>query len=164
MVTGGQRSGKSEWAEAKALSLSEEPVYVATARIWDDDFRRRVAIHQARRGTEWTNVEEQLDLSRLDMTGRVVLVDCLTLWATNLFFECKEDVDEAFALLTARFDSFISHKATYIFVTNEIGLGGVSENAMQRRFTDLQGKVNQYVAARADEVYMMVSGLTLRLK
>lgn len=164
MVTGGQRSGKSEWAERKALTLSGSPVYVATARVWDEDFRQRVAAHQARRGPEWTNIEEPLDLSAHDLTSRVVLVDCLTLWATNLFFECHEDVGEALALLKSRFDAFVSRKAIYIFVTNEIGLGGVSENAMQRRFTDLQGRVNQYVASRADEVYMMVSGLTLRLK
>lgn len=164
LVTGGQRSGKSEWAERKALALSPAPVYVATARVWDDEFRARVAAHQARRGPEWTNIEEPLHLSRFDLTGKVVLVDCVTLWATNMFFEKNENVDTAFRALTEEFDAFTSHDATYIFVTNEIGLGGVSENAMQRRFTDLQGLMNRYVASRAAEVYFMVSGLELRLK
>ncbi len=163
-VTGGQRSGKSEWAEQKALSLSPTPVYVATARIWDEEFRTRVEAHQTRRGPEWTNIEEPLHLGSLDMSGRVVLVDCVTLWATNMFFEHGENTEKALEHLKDEFDSFTSHNATYIFVTNEIGLGGVSENAMQRHFTDLQGKINRYIAAIADEAYMMVSGLEIRLK
>lgn len=164
MVTGGQRSGKSEWAERKALSLSSCPVYVATATVWDDDFRARVESHKARRGPEWTNIEETLHLSSLDLTGRVVLVDCVTLWATNMFFAHNENIRDALEELKQEFDTFTSHKATYIFVTNEIGLGGVSENAMQRHFADLQGKINQYIASRCHEAYLMVSGLELKLK
>ena len=79
LITGGQRSGKSTKAEALALSLSAHPVYVATAKVWDDEFRERVRRHQERRGPEWTNIEEELYLSRHDLTGRVVVIDCVTL-------------------------------------------------------------------------------------
>ena len=83
MITGGQRSGKSTYAERLALSLSVHPVYVATAHVWDEEFRKRVEIHRQRRGPEWENIEEERWLSRLQLTGRVALIDCLTLWATN---------------------------------------------------------------------------------
>ena len=93
LITGGARSGKSSYAEKLALSLSDAPVYLATARIWDEEFRERVRRHQARRGPQWTNIEEEKLLSRHDLSGRVVLVDCLTLWATNFFFDLDSDVD-----------------------------------------------------------------------
>ena len=130
LITGGQRSGKSRQAEEMALSLSPHPVYMATAHVWDEEFRRRVAVHQARRGSEWTNIEEEKFLSRHDVAGRVVLIDCCTLWV----------------------------------VTNEIGMGGTSVNALQRRFTDLMGWFNQYVARQANEVYLMVAGLKVKVK
>ena len=84
LITGGQRSGKSQYAEQLALSLSEHPVYVATAHIWDEEFRQRVLRHQERRGAQWTNIEEERALSRHHLTGRVVVIDCITLWCTNL--------------------------------------------------------------------------------
>ena len=82
----GERSGKSVYAEQLALRLSEQPVYMATARIWDEEFRQRVRIHRERRGAQWINIEEEKYLSRHDLTGRTVLVDCVTLWTTNFFF------------------------------------------------------------------------------
>ena len=163
LITGGQRSGKSGKAEQLALSLSEHPVYVATAHIWDDEFRERVRKHQERRGSQWTNIEEEKALGRLDLTGRVAVIDCVTLWLTNLFFE-DSDVDRALETAKKEFDRFTAHDATYIFVTNEIGSGGVSENALQRRFTDLQGWMNQYIASKADEVILMVSGIAVKVK
>ncbi len=164
LITGGARSGKSGYAEKLALSLSDAPVYLATARIWDEEFRERVRRHQARRGPQWTNIEEEKQLSRHDLSGRVVLVDCLTLWATNFFFDLESDVDRALAALQEEFDRFTAQEATFIFVTNEIGMGGTSDNAIQRRFTDLQGWMNQYAAARADEVILMVSGIPVKIK
>ncbi|MBQ1674107.1 MAG: bifunctional adenosylcobinamide kinase/adenosylcobinamide-phosphate guanylyltransferase [Bacteroidales bacterium] len=164
LITGGARSGKSGYAEKLALSLSDAPVYLATARIWDEEFRERVRRHQARRGPQWTNIEEEKQLSRHDLSGRVVLVDCLTLWATNFFFDLESDVDRALAALQEEFDRFTQQDATFIFVTNEIGMGGTSDNAIQRRFTDLQGWMNQYAAARADEVILMVSGIPVKIK
>ncbi len=165
LITGGQRSGKSEAAEQRALSLSANPVYMATAKVWDEEFRERVRRHQERRGPQWTNIEEPMYLSRHDLTGRVVVIDCITLWLTNFFF-AEEDNDVQRALRQAKdeFDRLTLQEATFIFVTNEIGMGGVSENALQRKFTDLQGWMNQYVAARADEVVLMVSGIAVRVK
>ena len=164
LITGGARSGKSGYAEKLALSLSDAPVYLATARIWDEEFRERVRRHQARRGPQWTNIEEEKQLSRHDVSGRVVLVDCLTLWATNFFFDLESDVDRALAALQEEFDRFTAQDATFLLVTNEIGMGGTSDNAIQRRFTDLQGWMNQYAAARADEVILMVSGIPVTIK
>lgn len=169
LITGGQRSGKSTFAEEMALSLSPNPVYMATAHVWDEEFRQRVARHQERRGPEWTNIEEEKTLSLHDVTGRTVLVDCCTLWATNYFYSGGKsdelpDVDKALEEVKKEFDRFTAQDATFIFVTNEIGLGGTSANAVQRRFTDLLGWLNQYVASKADEVYLMVSGIKLRIK
>ena len=163
LITGGQRSGKSTQAERLALSLSPNPVYLATAHIWDDEFRERVRIHQQRRGTQWTNIEEERYLSRHDLTGRVAVIDCVTLWLTNFFFD-NQDVRCTLDLAKQEFDRFTAHDATYIFVTNAIGSGGTSDNAVQRHFTDLEGWMNQYIAARADEVYLMVSGIAVRIK
>ncbi len=168
LITGGQRSGKSSKAEELALSISETPVYVATAHIWDDDFRERVRIHQERRGPGWTNIEEEIHLSRHDLTGRVAVIDCVTLWLTNFISSPSEsenmNIEHCLAMAKKEFDAFTSHDATYIFVTNEIGLGGVSDNALQRKFTDLQGWMNQYIASKADEVILMVSGIEVKIK
>ena len=183
LITGGQRSGKSRHAEELALSLSANPVYLATAHVWDEEFRERVRIHQQRRGPQWTNIEEERHLSRHDLTGRVVVIDCVTLWLTNLITPENPESPESpeypenpdypsspaptatiLAAAKAEFDAFTAREATYIFVTNEIGSGGVSPNALQRRFTDLQGWMNQYIAARADEVILMVSGIAVKIK
>lgn len=175
LITGGQRSGKSQKAEEMALSLSPNPIYIATAHVWDEEFRERVRKHQERRGPEWTNIEEEMYLSRHDVSGRVVLIDCCTLWATNFFFnasttdacpdskEVLPEVQPILDMLKAEFDRFTSQDATFIFVTNEIGLGGVSSNAVQRRFTDLLGWLNQYIASKADEVILMISGRVVKI-
>ena len=169
LITGGQRSGKSTYAEQLALEMSDHPIYIATARVCDEEFADRVARHQARRGPQWTNIEEERHLSRHDLKGRVVLVDCITLWCTNFMFNAvKEDelpdISRVLEEVKAEFDRLVSQDATFIFVTNEIGSGGVSTNPLQRRFTDLQGWVNQYVAARADTVVLMVSGIPVTIK
>lgn len=164
LITGGQRSGKSTYAEQMALKLSPQPVYVATAHIWDDEFRERVRIHQKRRGPEWTNLEKERQLSQLQLPGRVILIDCVTLWATNFFFDFQSDVERSLQALKHEFDAFTAQEATFIFVTNEIGTGGVSENGIQRKFTDLLGWANQYIASKAEEVYWMVSGIPVKIK
>ena len=170
LITGGQRSGKSQYAELLALSLTDRPVYVATAHVWDEEFRQRVRKHQERRGPQWTNIEEERLLSRHTLTGRVALIDCLTLWCTNFFFDSSKSdaeqptAEEVFRAVKSEFDRFISQDATFIFVTNEIGSGGVSPDAVQRRFTDLMGWTNQYVASQADEVILMVSGIPIKIK
>lgn len=163
-ITGGQRSGKTSYAEQLALSLAEHPVYLATAHVWDEEFRQRIVRHQQNRGPRWVNVEEERVLSRHDFNGRVVVVDCLTLWCTNFLFDSNSEVEPALQALKTEFDRLIAQDATFLFVSNEIGLGGVSENQLQRRFTDLLGWMNQYVARSADEVYLMVSGIPVRIK
>ena len=172
LITGGQRSGKSTYAERLALSLAENPVYIATAHVWDDEFRERVRIHREKRGNRWTNIEEETQLSRHDVSGRVVLIDCCTLWATNYFYrqamkdngKSLPDVSITLGEMKQEFERFTAQDATFIFVTNEIGLGGTSDSAVQRRFTDLLGWLNQFIAERADEVVLMVSGISIKIK
>lgn len=164
LITGGARSGKSSYAEQLALSLSPNPVYLATSRIWDEEFRQRVLRHQANRGPEWTNLEEEKELSRHRVEGRVVLIDCVTLWCTNYFFDLDADTDKALIAAKQEFDRFTAQDATFIFVTNEIGMGGTSESSIQRKFTDMQGWMNQYIAAQADKVVMTVSGIPVTIK
>ncbi len=164
LITGGARSGKSSYAEELALKLSEHPIYMATARIWDEEFRQRVQKHQERRGPEWTNIEEDKYLSKYKVEGRVVLIDCVTLWCTNFFFDHQSSVKKALDEAKQEFDLFTKQDATFIFVTNEIGLGGTSENLIQRKFTDMQGWMNQYIASKADKVTLMVCGIPVTVK
>ena len=164
LITGGIRSGKSAYAEKLALSLAPTPVYMATAHVWDEEFRQRVVRHQQARGPEWTNIEEEKYLSKHQVGGRVVLIDCVTLWCTNYFFNSEGKVQEALEKVQKEFDLFVNQDATFIFVTNEIGLGGTSENELQRKFADMQGWMNQYISTRADEVVMMVSGIPVKIK
>lgn len=164
LITGGARSGKSSYAEQMARSLAANPVYLATSRIWDEEFRQRVLRHQADRGPEWINIEEEKELSRHRLEGRVVLVDCVTLWCTNFFFDLEADTERALTEAKVEFDRFTEQDATFIFVTNEIGMGGTSENVIQRKFTDMQGWMNQYIARRADKVILMVSGIPVTVK
>ena len=133
MITGGARSGKSSYAEQLALSLSPTPVYLATARVWDEEFRQRVQKHQERRGPE------EKELSKHQLAGRVVLIDCITMWCNNFFFDLNDEVDTTLDAMKQEFLKFTIQDATFIFVTNEIGMGGTSPNDIQRRFTDLQG-------------------------
>ncbi len=164
LITGGARSGKSSYAERRALQLAPNPIYMATAHVWDEEFRQRVVRHQQARGPEWTNVEEERYLSHHRVEGRVVLIDCVTLWCTNFFFQTQGDVEWSLEALKQEFDRFTQQEATFLFVTNEIGMGGTSENELQRKFTDLQGWMNQYIASRADEVVMMVCGIPMKVK
>ena len=139
-------------------------MYIATARIWDEEFAERVRRHQERRGPEWTNIEEEKALSRHELSGRTVLIDCVTLWATNFFFDLEQDIDRALQEMKAELERLFAQGAHFILVTNEIGLGGVPMDAVQRRFTDLQGWINQYIAARADRVTLMVCGIPVPVK
>lgn len=164
-VTGGQRSGKSMFAEKTALSMSSNPVYIATARAFDDDFRQRIKLHQERRGSMWTTYEEPLDVASIPLrSSDTVLFDCVTLWATNCFFHFNEDIVKALSFMERQSESVIASGADIIFVTNEVGLGGVSPNAMQRHFADLQGSVNQHIASLSTEAYLILSGIPLRIK
>jgi adenosylcobinamide kinase / adenosylcobinamide-phosphate guanylyltransferase len=164
LVTGGQRSGKSSYAQNLALSLSENPMYLATSAVWDEEHRQRIERHKRDRGPEWTNVEELTDLQKVDVNGRVVVIDCVTLWATNFIVANNGNVELSLEQLKNRFSRFTMQEATFIFVTNEIGLGGISANDLQRHFTDLVGWTNQFIAQVADEVVLMVSGIPVKIK
>lgn len=167
LVTGGQSSGKSEFAEEYikdyAKSNGKQLVYVATARVCDDEFRKRVERHQSRRGKEWINIEEEKNISCHNLEDKAVLVDCVTLWCVNYYDE-KLNTDEIVKLVTDEFDNLKHYDTTIVFVSNEIGLGGVSSNALQRQFTDIQGRVNQYISSCADEVFFVVSGIPMKIK
>ena len=164
LVTGGQRSGKSSYAQKRALSIAPNPVYLATAHVWDEEFRKRVERHQQDRGPEWTNIEEEKYLSKHDVSGRVVVIDCVTLWGTNFFFANDSDVETSLQQLKEEFLCFTNQPACFLFVTNELGMGGVSVDEVQRKFTDLQGWLNQFIASQADEVILMVSGIAVPIK
>lgn len=164
LITGGQRSGKSTYAQELALSLSASPVYLATSAVWDEEHRQRIERHKRDRGPEWTNIEELTDIQNVVVSGRVVVIDCVTLWATNFFMANNGDVEDTLAQLKERFIQFTAQEAIFIFVTNEIGLGGISSNDLQRRFTDLIGWMNQFIARAADEVVLLVSGIAVKIK
>lgn len=165
LITGGQRSGKSSFAERYALSLSDSPVYMATSHVWDDDYLQRIQRHQKDRGDQWQNIEEEKHLSQHSLNHSVIVIDCVTLWTTNFFFDQSEDsLDDIFQAVLTEFQKFTQNNNHYIFVTNEIGLGGISIDPIQRRFTDLLGWINQAIAKQADNVTFMVSGLPMQLK
>lgn len=163
-ITGGQRSGKSAVSERIALTYSDSPIYLATAEPVDDEFKERVSKHRQRRGPQWLTIEERLDPAGLHLNERTILLDCVTMWATNSFFAHEENVAKTLDYLKDNFDRLVSLPGVYILVSNEIGSGGISSNPMQRAFTDLQGWFNQHIASRADEVYLTVSGIPLRIK
>ena len=165
LVTGGQRSGKSHFAQETALKQSESPVYLATARIWDDDFKERVSRHKKDRGGNWETIEIPVHISGASVSGRTVLLDCITLWLTNLFFDNKQlKTDGILDLAKKEFEKLIQQDAGFIIVTNEIGMGVHAENEVARKFTDLQGWMNQYLASLADEVTLMISGIPVKIK
>jgi adenosylcobinamide kinase/adenosylcobinamide-phosphate guanylyltransferase len=163
-ITGGQRSGKSRYAQQLAESLSKHPVYLATSRVWDDEFRARIKRHQNDRGDHWQNFEEEKHLGKVKLEGRVVLLDCITLWLTNIFFDNQYQVDISLDDAKREWQQFVSQDFTLVVVSNELGMGVIAENEASRKFTDLQGWMNQHIAAMAGEVYLMVSGIPVKIK
>jgi adenosylcobinamide kinase/adenosylcobinamide-phosphate guanylyltransferase len=159
------RSGKSSYAQQHAKKISECPIYVATARQWDDDFKRRIVRHQHDRGTEWTSYEIEKYVSTLEASSRVIMIDCVTLWLTNFFIDHHQNIELALKEFKAEIDGLEKkNDNTYIIVSNEIGMGVHAETEIGRKFVDLQGWANQYIAAKADEVYFMVSGIPWKIK
>jgi len=163
LITGGARSGKSGIAETMALSFGRPATYIATAEAHDAEMAARIAAHQARRGEGWITRAEPLDLlgalAETDGKGPR-LVDCLTLWLTNLLL-AEADWQAAVRGLLA---ALPAQSSPVVFVTNEVGMGIVPDNALARTFRDAAGVLNQWVAAAADEVYLAVSGLPLKVK
>ena len=164
LITGGERSGKSNYAQELALSISDEPVYLATAKIWDENFKKRVDRHISQRDHRWTNIEEQLTISKAIPQDRVVVIDCVTLWLTNFFTKFKNDRDSSLTEAKKEFDKLRSYRGSLIVISNEIGMGLHGQTQMARGFVELQGWMNQYIAKAADSVTFMVSGLPLKVK
>jgi adenosylcobinamide kinase / adenosylcobinamide-phosphate guanylyltransferase len=160
LVLGGARSGKSAHAEALLTALPPPWTYVATAQGYDEEMRERIAVHRARRGAGWETVEAPLDLPAALVSGSPVLVDCLTLWLTNLLLGGHDIAAATLALEAA----LAGRAAPTVLVGNEVGLGIVPENALARKFRDEAGRLHQRLAARADSVLFMVAGLPMRVK
>jgi adenosylcobinamide kinase/adenosylcobinamide-phosphate guanylyltransferase len=163
LVLGGARSGKSRHAEALIAALPPPWIYVATAEPLDDEMRARIAQHRARRGADWRVIEALRDIAG-EITGAPaesgVLVDCLTLWLSNLILADAEIEAESDRLDAALAQS----RGPVVLVSNEVGSSIVPDNALARRFRDAQGRLNQRVASRADRVVLMVAGLPLVVK
>ena len=203
LVTGGARSGKSDFALKLARELSsssapgsstvgeerrEDPevpltmkvpvLFVATAEPGDAEMEERIRLHRSFRPAEWHTLEEPLQLSHAisaqlaspgHLAGEIVVVDCLTIWVSNLLRDSEgksraEATDKALTDARSLLDCYARHEATFILVSNEVGLGLVPTHPLGRLFRDVLGKVNQVVAASADKVYLMVAGLPLELK
>jgi adenosylcobinamide kinase/adenosylcobinamide-phosphate guanylyltransferase len=163
LITGGARSGKSQRAESRARAFPGQPVYVATAEALDAEMEQRIAKHRARRGTGWIEREVPLDLVEALIAtdgGGARLVDCLTLWLSNLM-HAERDWSRA---VTELADALPRLNSPVILVTNEVGLGIVPDNALARSFRDAAGIMNQTIAAVADEVEFVVAGLPMKLK
>lgn len=173
LVTGGARSGKSGFAERLTLSLAEQAVYVATAQAFDEEMKARIALHQQQRGAsggQWQTLEEPHDLTALlDRLsgGKAVLVDCLTLWLSNVLLavESEPDRQERVEQEIARLeDSVSSFQGTLVLVTNEVGDGIVPEYALGRLYRDLAGRMNVRLAARCQQVFLVTAGIPIELK
>jgi len=163
-ITGGARSGKSRYAQELALQESSRPVYIATARQWDDEFRQRVKRHRQERDERWTLIEEEKYIGGLSLDRKVAVIDCITLWLTNFFTDTKYDIDTCLEACRREIDDLTRKDATLILISNEIGMGLHADTETGRKFTDLQGWMNQYIAAKADKVIFMVSGIPLVVK
>jgi len=163
-VLGGARSGKSRYAQARAEAMPGELIFIATAEALDEDMASRIERHRADRDARWRTVEAPLDIATViadeARPGRVVLVDCLTLWASNLLFAGRDIAAETEKLVAA----VTQGAGTLILVANEVGLGIVPDNALARQFRDAAGMINQAVAAAADEAVLLAAGLPIKLK
>ena len=178
LCSGGARSGKSEFAEQLALSLTGRKTYVATGQAFDEEMKDRIKKHQERRGTEWDNFEIPLHLhenwKKISAVSDIILIDCLTMFTSNHLFAYgelnhQEDANRIESIILDEIHLLLqdinnSENKTVIFVTNEIGLGIVPENKLARYFRDISGRVNREVATAADKMYLTISGITIELK
>jgi adenosylcobinamide kinase/adenosylcobinamide-phosphate guanylyltransferase len=163
LITGGARSGKSTRAEQRARDFAGKPVYIATAEAFDHEMRERIARHRARRRDEWIEHETPLELiPALNATdgGGARLIDCLTLWLSNLM-HAERDWERETAELA---EALRRQRSPVVLVTNEVGSGIVPDNALARDFRDASGQLNQMIARVADEVELVVAGLPMRVK
>ena len=163
-ITGGARSGKSSFALEQASGIAGKKAYIATAEALDEEMRMRIEDHRKQRGKEWDTFEEPLMIAEVikkigDQYDTLVL-DCLTLWLSNIMHANLSIEAEIERLIS----SLLSHQTSIFIVSNEVGMGIVPENEMARKFRDMTGMLNQKVAGAADEVYIIVAGIPLRIK
>jgi adenosylcobinamide kinase/adenosylcobinamide-phosphate guanylyltransferase len=171
LILGGARAGKSSYAEACAKDV-ERVVFIATAEALDDDMTARIARHRTERPAHWSTVEAPLDLSGAIAGAHpdaALIIDCLTLWTSNaLFAHPERSADEVTAAVAAGTADWLAaaarHRGSIFVVSNEVGLGIVPENALSRQYRDLLGRVNQQVAAAADDVVLVVAGIPVSIK
>ena len=159
LLLGGARSGKSRYALELARQLSPRPLFVATSRPWDAEHLARIERHQRERGPEWRSLECELDLASLELDGEVAVIDCITLWLSNFFSDENADVERCLDRARPSIDRLAERRAELLVVSNELGQSLHAPTELGRKFVDLQGLVNQYIAARADNVAMMVAGI-----
>ncbi len=176
LVTGGARSGKSAFAEKLTLQASPHPAYIATAEIWDDEMKHRVALHKKRRSSVWQTYEAPRDavltIVEAGKAHGAILFDCVTMYLSNMLCRQQELLEEksleklTHAEMAALIQAVreLPKEVTFVFVTNEVGAGIVPENKLARFYRDLAGLANQQLAAAADEVYAVLCGIPLRLK
>jgi adenosylcobinamide kinase / adenosylcobinamide-phosphate guanylyltransferase len=164
-IIGGAKSGKSSFALKKAESLPGRKAYIATAEPFDDEMKERIAKHKTQRGKDWQTFEEPVNMARVfKETGNgfaAVVIDCLTLWLTNILLGTGQPEAEIGSFLSSIKEK--NHPPFFV-VSNEVGMGIVPDNALSRRFRDLAGHLNQQVAQIADEVYLVTAGIPLRIK
>lgn len=165
-ITGGARSGKSRFAQQAALEISQSPVYIATAKVYptDEEFKQRVNRHISDRDSRWTSIEEQLHPSHLALDNKAVVIDCVTLWLTNFFSLYKYDIEKSLEEFKKEIEGLKKFNSHFFIISNEIGMGVHAETEIGRKFTDLQGWANQFVADAADKVVLMVSGIAMVIK
>ena len=166
LITGGARSGKSSYAEQRARELGPRRLYIATAEAKDEEMRQRIEEHKRRRGDEWVTIEEPVELAEALLAQRAqtdcALVDCLTLWISNLLLQYdRRFVEEKVGQLVETASRLDFH---LVFVTNEVGSGIVPDNPLARQFRDLSGWANQRIAAAANEVLLVVAGIPMIVK
>lgn len=166
LITGGARSGKSSYAEQRARELGPRRLYIATAEAKDEEMRQRIEEHKRRRGDEWVTIEEPIELAETLLAQRAqtdcALVDCLTLWISNLLLQYdRRFVEEKVGQLVETASRLDFH---LVFVTNEVGSGIVPDNPLARQFRDLSGWANQRIAAAANEVLLVVAGIPMIVK
>lgn len=164
-ITGGARSGKSSFAMAEASKINGKKAYIATAEALDEEMRQRIENHKRQRGNDWVTYEEPLKIAEVikEIKGKysVILIDCLTLWLSNIMhidLNIKAEIEHLISsLVTCRF-------SLVIIVSNEVGMGIVPDNELSRKFRDMAGLLNQKIAATSDEVYMVVAGIPVKIK
>jgi len=164
LITGGQRSGKSAFALNYCEERSDSLLFLATCNPKDKELENRIKHHQNERKNIWNLLEESKNLSTLEIKSEIVLVDCVTLWLTNVFFDLNESVEESLIFVKSEIDELSKVASKFVWVTNEIGLGVIPANSLSRKFCDLQGWVNQYLASKCNSAYFLISGIPQKIK